>query len=146
MRTPRAVGCAARLVTGNFDDFRRDRSIRAEVEVADGYLEVKAARAAGARIEIEHALVPPDRCLVGVAVQDDREFRRRRVEVKRLEIVQQIEVSALNETDFGFRKTAAPFFAIDVAADGGDRGNLLQCLEDIDVSHIAEMKNTLYAG
>src|SRR5215469_17988774 len=88
--TPLLIPCLTTLVTWNIDDLRSKRAIRGDVQVADGDLEVEAAGTTGARIEVEHALMRPDGCLVGMAVEYGRKFGRRRVEVERAEIVQQV--------------------------------------------------------
>jgi len=130
----------------DLDDFRLDFAVRVYVQVAHRHIEVEAPRTAGTGIEIEHSPVAADAGYVRVPVEDRGKLRSRRVQVQRADVVQQVEVSALDEQDFRFGQAGARSFPVDVAAHRGDGRDPAQGLEDFGVAHIAEVKNALHAG
>lgn len=109
-------------------------------------MEVEAAGATGAGVEVEDAFAVFDEGLVGVSEEDGRKFGGGGVEVERVEIVEQVEVVALEEEDVGFRQAAAGAGAVDVAADGVDGGDLLKGFEDGGAADVAEVEDVLNSG
>ena len=100
----------AKLFAGDFDEAEGDRQL-------------EAAGTAGAGVEVEDSFLGDVVGDVGVAVKDGGELGGGGVEVDGLEVVEEIEVAVFKEDDFGFGKFGTGAFAVNVAADGGDRGD-----------------------
>ena len=132
------------------NDLRFQMSVWFDRQYSDGYWQVEAAWAAGARIEIEDSFLRDEIRDVGVAVEDGGELRRRRIQVQCLQVVEHVEVEAgvrraLDEDDVGFRELGAGAFAVDVAADGGDGSDPGEFVEDGDFSYVAAVQDTVHA-
>ena len=80
-----------------------------------------------------------------MAVENGGEFRGSGVEVESAEVVEQVNIVALEEQDVGFRQAAAGAGAIDVAAHRVNRGDLGEGFEDGWIADIAEVKDVLDA-
>jgi hypothetical protein len=106
----------------------------------------KAARAAGAGVEVEDALLLVEVGHVGVAEEDGGELSGGWVEVKGVQVVEHVDVTALDEDYIGLRELTTRAFAVYVAANGGDGGDLLKLLEDGDLADVAEVKDAVDAG
>jgi hypothetical protein len=81
-----------------------------------------------------------------VAEEDGGELGGGGVEMQGGEVVEQVEVVAFKEDDFSFRELAAWAFAVGVATDGGDGGELAQFLEDGDFADVAEVEDGFDSG
>jgi len=125
------------------DDFRFEIAALGDREDSDGHRQLKAARAAGAGVEIEHALLRVEVRDMGVAVEDGREFGCCGVEVQSFEVVQHIEVAIVDEDYFGLRQLGTITLAIDVAAHGGDGSHFGELVEDGDFADVAEVKDAI---
>jgi hypothetical protein len=126
------------------DDSRAD-FFGCGLDQANGDGELKAARAAGAGVEVEDAILCVVVRHVSMAVENDSEFGCGGIEVQGLEVVEYVEVAAFSEKDFGFGKFGAGAFAIDVAANGSDGRDFGELVEDGDFAHVAYVKDLIDA-
>lgn len=78
---------------------------------------------------------------VGVAVEDGGEFGGGGVEAEVPNIVKHVDVGAFKEHDFSFGQAAAAACAVDVAADGGERRDGGEGVEDFGVADVAEVED-----
>ena len=129
---------------------RLQASVRFDRQNSDCYRKLEAARAAGAWVEVEDAFLRDEIRDVGMAMEDGCEFGGGGVEVEALEVVQHVDVEAgvgrvFDEDDVGFGQPGAWAFAVDVAANGRYRRNLLQSLKDRRSAHVAEMEDAVDA-
>lgn len=134
------------LGDGQIHDFGLRLGFRFEHHQADGDRQLEAAWPARSWIEIEHALVVADPRLVRVAEQYRRKLRCRRIEMKRVQIVQHVKIMALEEQHLGFRQTAALAAAIDIAANGCNRSDAFERFQDFRITDIAEMQDAFNSG
>jgi len=63
--------------------------------------------------------------------------------MKGLHIVQHVEIVVFEEHHLSLGKFAALALAIDVAANRGHGSNFLQRIENLEITHIAEMQDVL---
>ena len=134
------------LSRGEWDDFRFEPAILAHCQQPQCHREIEAAGAAGAGIEVENAVAAVEVGHVRVAEEDGGKFSGGGVQVQGLEIVEHVDIAAGDEGHFGLRQLAAGAFAVHVAADGGDGGDLAQILENGGLAHVAEVEDLLDAG
>ena len=113
---------------------------------ADGDGQLKAARAAGARIEVKDTLSVRDVWLVRMAVEDGGESGCCGVKVKRGEVVEQIEVVAFKEKYVCFRQVSTGTGTVDIAANGVDGSDLPERFEYLGVANVAEVKDVVDAA
>jgi hypothetical protein len=125
-------------------------SVRFNRQKADRDGKLKAARAAGAGVEIEHTFLRDEIRDVGVAMEDRGELCGCGVKVERLEVVQHVDVEAavgrvFDEDDVGFGELGAGAFAVDVAANGGDGSDFGEIVEDGGFANVAEVEDAVDA-
>lgn len=147
----RLIGRCACLTYAEQDDPRFQLSVFGFVEQPDGDGQLEAAGAAGARVEVEHAFLRDKIRDVGVAVEDGGEFGGRGVEVKRLEVVEHVDVEAgvgrvFDEDDVGFGEFCAGAADVDIAADGGDGCDFGEFGEDGDFADVAKVEDAVDAA
>ena len=133
------------------NDSRFEFSVFGDREHADGDGKVEAAGAAGAGIEIEDALFVGDAGDVGVAVEDGGEPPGHGIKMEGVQVVEHVDVAGFllqvfDEDDFGFGEFGAGAFTVDVAADGGYRGDGFEFAMDGDFAYVAEVEDALDAG
>ena len=83
---------------------------------------------------------------MSVAEQHGRELCGARVEMQRVQVVQQVKVVALEQDDLGFWQFARRAVAVDIAADGCDGGDLFKLAENRDLADVAKVKGEEIAG
>jgi hypothetical protein len=132
------------------NDPRLQVSVGFDRQNSDGDGQLKAARAAGAGIEVEDAFLRDEIGNVSVAVKDSGEFGCGWIEMESLEVVQHVDVEAgvgrvFDEDDFGFGKFATDAFSVDVAANGGNGSDFGELVEDGDFSYVAAVQDTVDA-
>lgn len=120
-------------------DLRGRVEVRFDRQKSNAYREIKAPRAAGARIEIENALAMSYVGFVGVSIENRCKSGCYRVEADSLHIVKHVNVVTFQQQDFCFWQVAARSTSINVAADGGDRGDGGERLEDVGIADVAEV-------
>jgi hypothetical protein len=133
------------------NDLRLHLAVLRQGQESDGYRQLKPARTAGAGIEVEHAFFRVVIRHVGVAVEDGGEFGCSGIEMESFEIVQHVEVEArvrriFDEDDFSFRELGAGAVLVDVAADGGDRSDFGELVEDGDFADVTDMEDAVDAA
>lgn len=109
-------------------------------------MQIETARAAGARVKVEHAPALLNGRAMRVTVKHRREFCRRGVQRKHIEIVQQIEIVALEEQNVGGRQFARRAGAVDIAAHGMHGRDAHKFLEDSAIAYVAEVQNVVDTG
>lgn len=82
---------------------------------------------------------------VGVAVEDCGESGGSGVEVEVLDVVKEIEVAAGEGDYFSGGESGAGALGVDVAANGGDGGDLGELAEDFGVAYVAEVEDVVGA-
>lgn len=87
---------------------------------------------------------------MGVAVEDGGEFGGRRVEMESLEVVQHIDVETgagrvLDEGDVGLGEAGARTIYVDVSANGGDRSDFGEIVEDGGFADVAAVQDAVDA-
>ena len=120
--------------------------MRTEVESRDRYRQTKPARSGASGIDIEHAPKFFSAKLVGMAAYDNLEVRCCWIEVKIIDVMQDIDLGGFRLNDRGRRQSFGPFARIDVPANRLDGGQLLQRLDDFGLSHITRMDDQLAAS
>jgi len=116
-----------------------EQSIRADGQIPDGGGQIKAARAAGARIHEENAPMPFDKGPVSVTEENSRKLCCRRTQVECRAVVQKVEVVPFKEKDIGFRQFAAETSAINIAANRVDRSDSSQGFENGGIADVAQV-------
>ena len=90
--------------------------------------------------------MPADFGLVRVAVEYSAEFCGCGIEMQSVHIVEHVDVVAFEEQHFGFRETAARAALVHVAADGGNRCELLERFENGWVADVAKVQDVFDTG
>src|ERR1039458_4738344 len=134
------------LSGGEWDNLRFEFTILVHRQQPHRNRQPKPPRAAGAGIEVEHALAAVEVGHVRVAEEHGGELSGGGVQVERVEVVEHVDVAAAEEENLRLRKLAARAVAVHIAADGGDRSDLAQILENGRLAHVAQVQNALDAG
>src|SRR3954470_3755310 len=92
--------------------------------------QAEPSRSGAAGIHVEHTRTFDDERLVRVAGDNDAYALCPRVDVERLQIVHDVYGDLAEADQFGLAKSRRPSGSIDVAADGRDRRNPGQRVED----------------
>ncbi len=108
---------------------------------ADGQTEPPRSGAAG--VEIQDAIFPFLLGPVRVAADHGGESCGLRIEIKRLQVMKQVDVQPAKHGNLGFRKAARPGLPVDVATDGSDRRDLLECRDDLRCSDVAGVEDVV---
>lgn len=77
-------------------------------------------------IKIEHTLITSDPGLMRVSEQNSRKLCHGRVQVQRMQVVEHVDILALEQHDFCFRQLAARAAPIHIATDRRNGGDFLQ--------------------
>jgi hypothetical protein len=128
------------------DDLRLKLAIIANCQQPDRDRQIKPPRPARSRIEVEHAFSLVEIWHVRMAEEHGGKPSGHRVKVQRVQVVEHVHIPAAGEDDVRFRQLAAWALAIDIAADSGDRSDLLKFVQDGDFADIAQMENALHSG
>ena len=116
----------------------------AEEGAGDG--EVEAAGAGAAGVEVEDSSVVLDGGLVGVSVDDCGDAGGVGVEVEVFAGVDDVEEAAGQLDGLGGGEEGVGAVGVDVAADGGDRGDAGQGDEDGGVAYVAGVEDVVDTG
>ena len=110
---------------------------------ADGHRQFEASRSGAAGIEIENAIS----CLLlrhmAVAGDHNPESGRRGFEIKLRKVVQHVNADAAEFDCLGLWNSFCPCFAVDIAADRGQRGNRCEFIENMRISDIPGVNDVL---
>jgi hypothetical protein len=72
-----------------------------------------------------------------VTGHDDREARRDRIQVESRNVVEHVEMPAVDLDNLGFRQAGRPRFLVDVASFGKDRSESTESFDDLGISDVA---------
>ncbi len=108
---------------------------------ADGQTEPLRSGAAG--IEIQDAIFQFLFGSMRVAADYGRESCSFRIEIKRVDVMNQVEVQAAKHDNLSLGKVPRPGLSIDVTTDGRDRRDLLECRNNLRVTNVAGVEDVV---
>lgn len=82
---------------------------------------------------------------VGVAIEDDADACSVRMDVEIIKVVQHVDEAAAEFDGFGGGKIGAGTEDIDIAADGGGRGDTAELGEDVRITKVACVQDVIHA-
>lgn len=106
----------------------------------------KPAWAGAARVEVQNAVVSFDLWLVGVAVEDDGHAGGLRLDIEIVQSVDHVDQAAGELYGLGGREGGAGAGTVDVAANGGEGGDLAEGVEDGWVAYVAGVEDVVDAA
>jgi hypothetical protein len=116
-----------------------------QVEARETDGQTEAARAGAARVYIKDAIARMGFGFVGVAVDDDLETGGLRVEVELFEIVEHVDGGACELQGLSERQGFCPGLGVDIAADGVERGDSTELIEDSWIADVAGVEDCVGA-
>jgi len=116
------------------------------VEQGEGDGEGKTAGTGAAGVEVEDAVLFRGRGFVGVSEEDYVDLCGGWIQVEVVEAVEHVEEAAAEFEGLGCGKFGARAMEVDVAADGGYRGDLAEAVEDVRVADVAGVEDVLDTG
>lgn len=120
--------------------------MRLQVDQSERYGEAEAAGPATSRVEEQDALAAFDERLVGVAEDDQGDAGGGGVKVKLGDRVEHVDQVSGELDGFGRGQAGAGTGAVDVAANGGDRGDGAEGIKDGRVADITGVEDGVDAG
>ncbi len=142
----RQTGSYSCLSRGEWDDLRFELAVLVHRQQPHRHRQLKPSRPARARIEVEHALAFVEVRHMRVAEEHGAKLPGCWVQVQRVQVVEHVDVAAIEKQDIGFRKFTAWAFAVHVPPNRGHRGDLGQLLQNRRLAHIAEVQDALDSG
>jgi len=122
-----------------FDDFRSHGGA-VDLNLCDRHWQFEPTGASAAWIEEEHSVQLSDRRLVRVTADDDVVGITLGVMSKVVDVVDHVQSGPLHFDDGRVRQVTGPGAAIDVAANGYDRGDGLEAFEYFGLANVARVK------
>lgn len=116
-----------------------------ELEARDGDRQAEALWTGAAGVDVKDAIMPVGFGSVSVAADDDVEAGGFRVEVELFKIVQDVDRDILEFDDCRERKGRGPGLGVHVAANGGDRCDGFELVEDGPAADVACVNDGLRA-
>jgi hypothetical protein len=110
----------------------------------DGQPEAPPARASW--IQVEHAVDRVDLRHMGVAGDDDVDAACDRIDLLRLQIVQNVDQPSRKTNEFGVGIGNGPVAGIHVSSDRGNRGDAAKSVDDVRTPDVAAMNDVIDAG
>jgi hypothetical protein len=133
------------LLWNEGDDLRIGVTV-GQRDAGEGDGEREAARASAAGIKVKDAVAPIDGGLVGVAADDGPDAGGGRVQIEVVDGVDEIKETAAQLYGFGGVEVVEDGGRVDIAADGGEQGDLTEAVEDARVVDIAGVEDVVDAG
>lgn len=106
---------------------------------------MKAPGAGAARIKEEDTVFIFARGFVAVSIDHGRKSCGLRLEVEILEFVEHVDRETSGFEDIGFRNGLRPGAMINVSADGGDRGDQVELVQDFEIAYVASVEDEVGA-
>lgn len=110
-----------------------------ELETSYGDRQGETARPSAAGVDIEDAFVPAGVRFVRVARDDDLEACDFGAEVELAEVVKDVDQDVFDADDFGGWQGSSPRFGVHIAADGYDRSDGFELIEDGGIPDVASV-------
>jgi hypothetical protein len=112
-----------------------------EVQASYGDGQGETARPSAAGVDIEDAFVPAGVRFMRVTRDDDLEACDFGAEVELAEVVKDVDQDLFDADDFGGGQGFSPRFGVHIAADGHDRSDGFELIEDGGIPDVASVDN-----
>jgi len=113
------------------------------VQQRKGNRKLKAAWASAAGVQIEHTIAMDDGRLVGVPADNDSNLRGAGIDFEIVERVQHVNETAVELNGLSGGKLSAWAVLVDITSDSSDRRNFAQGIEDVWITYIACVQDSL---
>ncbi len=117
-----------------------------DVDAGEGSGELEAAGAGGAWIKEEDSVAMGNAGLVGMTADHSIDSGGFGLDGQVVDGVDEEEELTAEVDGFGHREFGAGSMCVDVAADGGDGGDLAEAVEDLGIANVAGVEEMVTAG
>ena len=115
------------------------------IEPRDCDRQIKTARACASRIEEQDAALLRAGRLVRMPAHDNMKSRGGRIQIERLNVVENVNCGGICFDHFGFRKSEGPGLRVHISPHGKNRGQSFQRFENFRIAYITRMNDQVRA-